>query len=270
MMLDFLKILRPFNGFIAAFAVLISAFIVNFPFNYDLLLACLVVFLVCSGGMVINDYFDYEIDKVNKPERPLPSKKISKNAALIYSILLFLTANIIALFLRQIIFLFALVNTVLVVFYSWKLKKIALVGNLLVAWLSASSFLFGALLKGTFTITILILFMMAFFTSVGREIVKSIEDVKGDKKLKAKTLPLVFGEKFAGWIAIFFIFLGILSSPVPYALGLLNFYYAVLVIIADLVLAASCFILFFSPGKSKTIMKIGMFVALFSFLVGVF
>ena len=225
MMLSFVKILRPMNGLMAAFAVLISAFIVGLPFSYELILALFVVFLVSGGGMVINDYFDYEIDKINKPKRPIPSKKISRNGALIYSIVLFSLGNIIAVFLSQILLLFTIFNTIIMIVYSWKLKKIPLMGNITVSWLAASTFLYGSFLKGVLTVNIVILFMMAFTVNVGREIVKTIEDVKGDKKVKARTLPLVFGEQIAGWIAVFFIFLGVLVSPLPYALGLLNIKY---------------------------------------------
>lgn len=270
MMLSFVKILRPVNGLMAAFAVLISAFIVGFPFNYDLILALFAVFLVSGGGMVINDYFDYEIDKINKPKRPLPSKKISRNAALVYSIVLFSLGNIIAVFLNQTLLLFTIFNSFLMIVYSWKLKKIALLGNIVVSWLAASTFLYGSFLKGVLTVNIVILFMMAFTVNVGREIVKTIEDMRGDKKVKAKTLPLVFGEQVAGWIAIFFIFLGVLVTPLPYALKLLNIKYVVLMVIADIVLAASCFALFISPKKSQKYMKIAMFIALLAFFAGSF
>ena len=270
MMLAFLKILRPANGLMAAFAVLISALIVSYPLNYNLLLALFVAFLVSGAGMTINDYFDYEIDKINKPKRPLPSKQISKNAALIYSLLLFLSGNIIALFIGQTIFFLTLFNTILLFIYSWKLKRLAFIGNLAVSWLTASAFLYGSLLKGVLVPNIIILFLMAFTVSVGREIVKTIEDMDGDKKVGAKTLPIVFGEKIAGWIAIFFIFLGLLATPFPYALGLMDIKYVVLIAIADIILAASCFTMFISPTKSQKLMKIAMFVALVAFLSGSF
>ena len=143
-------------------------------------------------------------------------------------------------------------------------------GNIAVSWLVASTFLYGTLLKGVLTANIIILFMMAFTVNVGREIVKTIEDMKGDKKAKANTLPLMFGEQIAGWIAIFFIFLGVLITPLPYALKLLNIKYVVFMAIADIVLAASCFVLFISPKKSQKYMKIAMFIALLAFFAGSF
>ena len=95
--------------------------------------------------MVINDYYDYEIDKINRPKRPLPSGKISKKNALIYAVILFTIANIIALYLNFYMLGLALFNTFIAFVYSWKLKKRLLMGNVLVSWLVASTFFFGSL-----------------------------------------------------------------------------------------------------------------------------
>jgi len=252
----------------AAFAVLVSAILIGYPLGYDVLFSSILVFLISSGGMVLNDYFDHEIDKINKPKRPIPSGRISKNVSLLLAAVLFLSGLTLSLLLNIQIMALAILNTFLLVIYSWKLKRVVLIGNLTVAWLTASSFLFGSLLKGVFTINILILFMMIFMVSVGREIIKSIEDVEGDRKNNVKTLPVVFGEKFSGWLAMIFIFFGIISSPVPYFLGLMNVYYVVLVSLADLIFAISCFVLFFSPKKSQKYIKIGMFIGLIAFLAG--
>jgi len=93
-MKPFLEILRPFNSLMASLAVILGAFIsfgtfFQLPFN-SVILASFVVFLVCGSGNVINDYYDYEIDLVNAPNRPLPSGKITKKSALIFSAILFL------------------------------------------------------------------------------------------------------------------------------------------------------------------------------------
>jgi len=268
-MFAYLEILRPFNGLMSVFAVFIAAVLVGFLIPFQLLLAFIVVFLVSSGGMIINDYFDYKSDKINRPKRPIPSGRISRKNTLNYAILLFLIANIIALFLNLYTFALAIFNTFIAFIYSWKLKRRLLIGNLLVSWLVASAFFFGSLLKETITITILILFLMAFSSNVGREIAKSIEDIKGDRKIKAKTLPVVAGKIFSAWIACIFIIFAIIFSFLPYTFNLLNINYLILVIIADIFFTISCLIVFISPKKSQKIMKTAMFIALIAFLVGV-
>ena len=267
-MFAYLEILRPLNGLMSVFAVFIAAVLIELPISSQLLLAFIVVFLISSGGMIINDYFDYEIDKINRPKRPIPSKRISRKNALNYAISLFLIANIIALFLNLFTFALAIFNTFIVFTYSWKLKRKLLIGNFLVSWLVASTFFFGSLLKGTITVTILILFLLSFSSNVGREIAKSIEDIKGDEKMKAKTLPIVAGKNFAAWIACIFIIFAIIFSFLPYVFSLLSINYLILVVIADIVFVFSCFIVFISPKKSQRIMKVAMFIALIAFLAG--
>jgi geranylgeranylglycerol-phosphate geranylgeranyltransferase len=268
MMLSYLEILRIPNAVMSVFAVIISAILTSFYNPLQILIACLSVFLISGGGMVINDYFDYEADKINRPKRALPSKKISRDFALKYSLILLLLGNIFALFLNFQMLVIALVNTFLVIIYSWKLKKVVLLGNFTVSWLAASIFLFGSLLSSFITATIFILFLMAFSSNIGREIAKAIEDVEGDKKIKARTLPIVAGRNFAAWIAAIFIIFAVLFSFLPYIFYLLDIKYLLIVTIADIIFLYSCFAIFLSPKKSQKMMKIAMFIALIAFLVG--
>ncbi|MEM5872436.1 MAG: UbiA family prenyltransferase [Candidatus Aenigmatarchaeota archaeon] len=269
-MFSYLEILRIPNALMSIFAVLITAILIGFYNPLKILIACLAVFLISGGGMVINDYFDYTADKVNKPKRALPSGKISRKNALIYSLFLFLIGNILCLLLNFQMFLIALFNTLLLIAYSWKIKKIILLGNFVVSWLTASIFLFTNLLLEKITPTILILFLMAFSANIGREITKTIEDMEGDKKIKAKTLAIVGGKNLSAWAASIFIIFAVLFSPIPYFLNLLNINYLILVTFADIIFLYSCFAIFISPAKSQKMMKIAMFIALISFLIGVF
>ncbi len=152
--------------------------------------------------------------------------------------------------------------------YAWKIKSTFL-GHFVDSWLAASSFLFGALFVDI-NATIIFLFSMAYLANVGREIAKGIEDIKGDRKIGAKTIPVVLGRIFSSWIAIFFVIFAIAITPIPYFFNLLNLNYLLLVIFADLIFIFSSFILLFNPTKSQKIMKIAMFVSIIAFLVGVF
>jgi len=268
-MFAYLEILRPLNGLMAVFAVFVAVMLVNFFIPYQLSLAFLVVFLISSAGMIINDYFDYEIDKINRPKRPIPSGRIPRKTALIYAVVLFLIADFIALFINFYAFILAILNTVINIIYSWKLKKMILIGNFSVSWLAASTFIFGNLLTGNISITVLLLFLMAFSSNIGREITKSIEDVEGDKRIRARTLPIVAGKNFAGLVAMIFIIFAIIFSPLPYMLNLLSINYLYLVIVTDIIFAFSCFLIFILPKKSQKLMKIAMFIAIVAFLAGI-
>ena len=269
MMLSYLEVLRIPNALMSVLAVIISATLVSFYDPLKILIACLAVFLLSGGGMVINDYFDYEADRLNRPKRALPSGKISRKSALIYSLILFFVGDVLAFFLSFQMFTLAFFNTILLIAYSWKLKKIVLLGNFTVSWLSASIFLFGSLLSDFITATVFILFLVAFSSTVGREIVKAIEDVEGDKKIRARTLPIVAGKNFAAWVAIIFIIFAVLFSPIPYIFGLLSVNYFYLIMFADIIFLYSCFVAFIIPKKSQKIMKIAMFISLIAFLIGI-
>lgn len=269
-MLSYLEILRIPNAVMSVIAVIVSAILVSFYLPIQILIASAAVFLISGGGMVINDYFDYKADKVNRPKRTIPSGKISRRNALTYSLILFILGNAIVFFLNYKMLYLALFNTFLLLIYSCRLKKIILLGNFTISWLTASIFLFGSLLSGFITATVFILFLMVFSSTVGREITKTIEDVEGDKKINANTLPIVAGKNFAAWIAVFFIIFAVLFSPIPYIFHLLNSKYIYLVTISDIILLYSCFAILISPKKSQRLMKIGMMVGLLAFLVGAF
>lgn len=269
-MLAYLEILRSFNGLMSAFAVIISSILIGFFIPLQIFIACLSVFLISSAGMVINDYFDYQIDKINKPKRALTSGKISRKTALSYSLVLFLIGNVLALFLNFYMFALAIFNSILLLLYSWKIKKTILAGNFFVSWLAASSFLFGSLLEEKITALILILFLMAFSSSIGREIAKSIEDVKGDRKMKLRTLPVIAGNNFSAWIACIFMIFAIIFTFLPYIFNLLNIIYLYIVLIGDFIAAFSCFIIFISPKRAQEMIKIAMLIVLIAFLIGIF
>lgn len=264
---SYVKILRPVNGLMAAFAVFIGFLIASpglIP-GTPQLLAVLSVFFFSGAGIVLNDYFDYEMDKVNAPHRPLPAENIKKKNALFYSIALFGIAIALALMINVYCLALALINTVLEVFYAWKFKKIALLGNMVDSWFPASSFLYGAL-----TLPVLgavpVLALLAFLANTGREIYGDLEDIKGDLKQRAKTLPIIIGEKKARHTANMFILSAVLLSPLPWFLGMLNFNYLILVGLADLVFLAS---IFSEPKKNQLLTKMGMVIAMIAFVGGV-
>lgn len=265
-MLAYLKILRPSVVALAVFAVIVGSVLSGF-WDYQLIgVAAIVAMLVCGGGNVLNDIFDYKIDKINKPKRPLSSGKIKMNQAKIYAASLLAAAFLLAaLYLNTWQLALTLVNMTVAFVYSWRLKKLPLIGNLFPSWLAASSFLFGSLFVGIGA-TILLLFMMAFFANTGREIAKAIEDMPGDKKAGYKTLPLVLGKNFAAGVAILFVVFAVLLSPLPWALGLLSNNYFYLIFIANVAFVVACWFTIVNARKGQLIMKAAMLLAILAFL----
>ena len=266
-MIAYLKITRPIDGLMAALAVFIGYFIVSaglisLPI---VLLAMLSVFLFSAAGIVLNDYFDFEMDKVNAPTRPLPSGKIKKQYALYYSAVLFILAIALAAMINTFCLALALLNTVLEILYAWKFKKIALLGNFTDSWFPASSFLYGALAFGSLGI-VPVLAGLAFLANNGREIHGDLEDIEGDKKYEAKTLPIVLGEEKSLLVGNLFILSAVLLSVAPFYLQLMNLNYLIVIIVADAVFVYS---MFASPGKNQKLTKIAMVIAMLAFVAGI-
>ncbi|HIP85595.1 MAG TPA: hypothetical protein EYH17_02990, partial [Pyrodictium sp.] len=162
-----------------------------------------VVVLVAAGGYAINDYFDRDIDAINKPERPIPSGRISPHEALFLSIVVGVAGLGIALLIGPLAFVYALVNAVLVYTYSWRLKRTGFIGNIVIAFNSASSIIFGGLayaelVKAWHSLnTVIVVASIAFLLVLAREFVKGVEDYVGDKAHGVRTLAVILGPRRA-------------------------------------------------------------------------
>lgn len=195
-MMPFLKLIRfPNILLIILTQFLVYFFLLNkLVVEYQFLVLALSLAFIAAGGNMINDYFDLETDLVNKPEKVIVNNGIpSKYVLLLYGFLTFtgiFAAFYISFKLGLILFLIAL----FLFLYSWKLKKIWLAGNLLVAFLMAAPVWISCFympLSWSFIILVYILF--SFLSGLIREIVKDAEDMEGDALTGAKTLPVVSG-----------------------------------------------------------------------------
>lgn len=192
------------------------------------LLISLSYVLIAAGGYIINDYFDLDIDQINKPDRVFIGQEISKQQALLAYYLINLLAFMAALsedlvqhtFTGSIILLICIV---LLYWYSASLKKSFLYGNIIVAAVTAWSIPVLYFLQGQGSgkqgwLTG-IYFAFAFVISLVREMVKDMEDAKGDEALGCQTMPIVWGIPRArifvmGWLIF-------LELMVAVSLGLL-------------------------------------------------
>lgn len=101
-----------------------------------------------SGGNVINDYFDYKIDLINKPQRPIPSGRISLNNAKNYAYLLFIVAAIIGFIISYLADTWipcgiVIFSDIVLYLYAYKLKSTPLIGNLTVGFMTGLCFIFA-------------------------------------------------------------------------------------------------------------------------------
>jgi 4-hydroxybenzoate polyprenyltransferase len=184
-------------------------------FYFILLIASLV--LVAGAGNIINDYFDVKADRVNKPGRLIIGKYVKRRWAIIFNWSFSGIGLLIAIYLSYTLnnWLIALLSFIainLLYFYSAIFKRKFLIGNILVALLTAIVpiyvLIFGAFSnfpesaplshidEGFFESHIFLVLMYCFFAFVLnliREIIKDMADVEGDLLLASKTLPIRIG-----------------------------------------------------------------------------
>jgi geranylgeranylglycerol-phosphate geranylgeranyltransferase len=146
-------------------------------------------FFISAGGNSINDFYDLEIDRINKPRRPLPRGAISRSSALLFSIALFLLGMVLSFWVGGFGILVALAASGLLIVYSSFLKKRFIWGNLAVSSVCALAFVYGGLAADDFRLS-LVPAAFALVFHLGREILKDIEDLKGDSSSGASTDPI--------------------------------------------------------------------------------
>jgi len=267
----YLEILRPFNALMGVIAVLLVA-IISGNFTIYVPIACVIVFIFTGAGNAINDYVDHKIDAINRPERPIPSGRISLKTAAIYSVVLFVIATIMALVLGILPGIIVVLSAILMFLYAYRLKKSCLIGNLSIAFLTGLCFVFAGVVLESVFVSILLGFY-AFLMTMAREIVKDMEDLEGDKAEGASTFPIRFGLKASSILAAFFMILASLTSPALFFIGIFNILYLVVLIFA-IVLFLTCAV---SILKDQTLennkkvskrIKIGMGIVFLAFALG--
>jgi geranylgeranylglycerol-phosphate geranylgeranyltransferase len=213
----FITITRPINSFVAGLAAIVAYLIDTGTVIPASLLLFFIVALITAAGNVINDFFDAEIDAINRPDRPIPSGEVSRGAARGFAITLFLAGILVSFFTNSLCIIIAIFNTLLLVAYASKLKRTPFIGNIVVAYLSASIFLFGGALNGLDgLVRIIPIAAITFFAMLSRELLKDAEDIEGDRAGGADTVPIRIGIKKTTEFALITTVFAVAASFIPY------------------------------------------------------
>jgi geranylgeranylglycerol-phosphate geranylgeranyltransferase len=244
----FVRLMRPINCLMMGFAVIVGAVLANPQFSsvnwMNFFYGFVTGFMLTAASMAINDYYDRKIDAINEPSRPLPSGLISQKEALIFasvlSVLGFVSAYLVSVFCLAV----AIFAWIIFAAYTTIGKRSGLPGNFLVSACVAIPFIYGSIAAANeIKLNILLFASMAFLSNTGRELTKGIVDVKGDKAQNVKTLAVRYGEKNAAVVAALFYVSAVLLSPIPLILSLVSLWFVPFVVITDLGLVASSFLL---------------------------
>ena len=190
------KITRFWNLVIIVMAQLFTAFFLiskNTLFIWQLYVLSLSTTLIAAAGYIINDYYDVKIDLINKPDRVVVGKSMRRRYALFFHWSLSIAGVALGFLLSWKIGVINFVCGFLLWWYSNLLKRLPFAGNFVVALLTGLSVYVVAVLFDPRNQNILLYSFFSFFITLVREIIKDIEDLKGDHTFGCQTLPIVWG-----------------------------------------------------------------------------
>lgn len=267
---SYLTLIRYRNCIMSGIAAFLGAFVVTgtavAAHLFPILTAMVVVFLFTAAGNTLNDYLDAEIDKSGHPDRPIPSGSISRKSAKTLSGVLFVLSVILSALIGLYSLAIVLISLVLMISYEFRLKRAGLSGNLTIAWLTASLFLYGAVAVGS-AVPIWALFTTSFLATAGREIIKDVQDMDSDRGVR-RTLPMAIGASGSMALSSVFLLGAVAVSPFPYLLHQFGYLFLGVVAAADVIFIYATFIQRKSASRAQSVAKTAMYIALLAFLVG--
>nr|HDO80788.1 hypothetical protein [Candidatus Bathyarchaeota archaeon] len=232
----YLEITRPHNCFMGGLTVLSSVQVAKvfyglrfldwmwariwiFPSRFweMAILAYFVYVLIAAAGNVVNDIYDIEVDRINKPNRPLPRGAMTVREAKFLTATLWAGGCVLAFLISLPSGILAVVFSAMGLLYAAKVKVLGLLGNFVVAFSFAFGYIYGSLVVssdyGFFSIPpmVLLFFFTAFCVLQGREVIKAMEDVEGDRLRDAKTIARLYGLRVASAVGAAFNVAGIVS-----------------------------------------------------------
>lgn len=221
--------LRPLNCTITLVSVWVGAWIgYGFILPPALILAGMIGFTTCGFGNLVNDLYDINIDKENNPQRPLPSGKADRTLVIVLAICLLIVSILFALSISIFVFLLVGFVSIILFVYAAYLKK-TIIANITVSFIAGLSFVLGGIIvKNPVCI---FPFIFSVFVHMPREIVKDIIDIKGDRKNRVSSIPIVLGIEKACIISAFFLGFLCLLLPLPYIFKALSLKYMIIILL---------------------------------------
>ena len=164
-------------------------------FDVNLLMLVLASSVTIASGYIINNFYDSEKDLINRPQKSMLDRLIGQNTKLVFYFVLNFIAVIFASYVSVRAVIFFSIYIFAIWFYSHKLKKLPIIGNITSAILTITPFFAVFIYYKNFETVIFAHAMFLFLILTMRELTKDLENIKGDLALNYKTIPIVYGEK---------------------------------------------------------------------------
>jgi len=282
---DAIEILRPVNCLMGSLTVIIGLLNTRTGILYDklainILLGVITYIFIAGSGMVINDIYDIEIDKINRPTRPIPRGSITLYQAKLLFIV-YIVIGLIVSIVNSMIFFLGILNIVLAAFFGfigwlyakWG-KRSGFLGNIIVSISFSIGLVYGAVLNSSIIpLYIYYFFLTSFFLLLSREVIKGCEDIEGDKLQGVKTLAIKLGVKKSKLLSMTFALLAILFFILTYFTPIINPLFFLISMIFGLIDVSYIILLMLKKEQVKTdfkrislFLKIGAFLGLAAFL----
>ena len=227
------RLFRPELPFSAGVCVILGEIVAlgGFPSLPQALLGFLSVFFISASALILNDYFDLEVDRVNAPGRPLPSGAVTPSEVLLLTAVVTVLGLSAASLIGWGAFVFSLAIWLVGVLYNWRFKQSGLPGNLMVAVSVASTFILGGMAVGRpFDMKVWFFSLIAFLIDLAEEIAGDAMDAEGDTLRGSRSLAILLGKRAALRIAAALFILVVLLAALPFFLGWMGIGYLLAVL----------------------------------------
>jgi len=272
--ISFVKITRPLNVILTFFVVVVAVFITRGK-EVDpitIFISALSAALVTAAGNIINDIYDIGTDSVSHPERILVKGLLNKKEAIIFYILLNISAVIFVSTIYFSLLLIVVITIMLLFIYSAFLKKLPLIGNFIIAFLTGLAFIYGGIVTKNAAAAVLPA-MFAFLINFIREIVKDIQDIEGDKKTNLSTFPIHYGIKKSKFVILILTITLVVFTVYPFFVNVYNIEYFVIIMVIVNPVLILCLRLLFSTNRIRlalisNLLKLDMIFGLIAIFLG--
>jgi geranylgeranylglycerol-phosphate geranylgeranyltransferase len=282
----YVRIVRPKNSIMIGIAVIIGMILTDPKqiFSIKTVYGFLTGFFISCYSMIVNDIYDIEVDKINNMDRPLAKGEITVKNAWVYGIFLLFIGLALAYFTSFLNFIIAILFAFISWLYNFSLKKHGIIGNMTVAVSTIVPYLYGNIIlsfNNTFSNlsnpillspTVCWFSLVSFFAVTGREVIKTISDIEGDKIRGVRSIAICWGKDMAAKIGAIFFILAVICTLGPYVFREMGTIYLLAVLFPDLLfIYLSYSILKDSSGENalrvKKMALNGMLIGFFSFAI---
>ncbi|MBC7091004.1 MAG: UbiA family prenyltransferase [Nitrososphaeria archaeon] len=284
----YVRIVRPKNSIMIGIAVIIGIILTDPKqiLSIKTVYGFLTGFFISCYSMIVNDIYDIEVDRINNMDRPLAKGEITVKSALAYSISLLFIGLAFAYFTSILNFIIAILFAFISWLYNFSLKKHGIVGNMTVAVSTIVPYLYGNIILSynnmvgenilsnpiLLSPTVCWFSLVSFFAVTGREVIKTISDIEGDKIRGVKSMAICWGKERAAKTGALFFILAVICTLGPYIFREMGTIYLLAVLFPDLLfIYLSYSILKDSSGENalhvKRMALNGMLIGFFSFAI---